>query len=1268
MQVRGADLVKHNSADTVLTLRGFTSKTLEEYFSNVQNEDQNSVVSPRATARRSVMVPTVTMPARPSSPSSAAGSPASPTKKSHTPTGSETSSPPPSPPITGRSPELRVPLEKLSNSTRSRDYSLSAREKAVSSDGYFKEKIPHFSAFKERYKQLLDERDFSQDRKKELNKLSTEEKWKFMKRYRGSTMDILTRIDDKTPKRSDEQTFFKPVETLASYFEGPINQKLRETMILLRKVLNSENWDWISDFIDRGVSPLIELIRRISQIENRDSLHEKIHFEALECLDVLIDYATENVLKGVESDNVTFVLLCTLETTESTLLLHKTFNILIKICEICSAGSGIALDGLNSFKYTFDNQSRFTPVLEVINKTKAIKLQASCFAFINWIIDSEDDVRTRYELRSELEEADIASLTDRLRATIEADDEVQFEDQRIRSLSKKASTLHISKPSSPIVEETNSDEEDLVLAKDDLLTQIEIFEEGFEMDFDEMEDRFQSVTKTRPRHNSAKERNPNILVVICSTNLKLSIAYSAETTYEQVFESIAREHEVPESWSHYDLFLPETGSWLRNMGDLPFKDKHGELLCELKPRSSKRRKSKKAKKVVRQDQNLAEIFQLLLSSPTKDNQSSPRRESLTMSKSPLRKSKKNNRMSVKLETDFKAPIRVTVEGPPGVCCALLLPPSFTIAEVKRSALAALGNPLSGSKVANSTEVVETDVSELSEDMLQQVGNIEKFFQLEVREDDKWIVLEEASQLGKCNMPNDKCMRLSLAPMNVTLNVDVEKPVVVRLTKKKKIDCNKTVEELIKYYCKSIPFDLEPNLYCLCVVYKSKPKEKTILRDSEPLVNQLTSIDMELMLIMKEDKSLIHEFKESKVPFWEDKTAGQFDPESEAAEAATLNQLIYSLLCNIEKPLSEQFALLFISTLHSFTTVPMFFKKLEEFVTHIPKKAGSEAKHAYFERLEEFIKLWSSNSPKDFSNFPAAFDKFLGCIDDKLGKRWDKIVMDDKQAYKAQKVAGPSVSDFKLLRRQTFRGPLSISDIDESQFAQHLTVQAFAIYSRIQPSEWIEQGWTGPKYKKKSKNIVYLIDHYNEVSQWVTSMILTQTRIRSRISILNYFIRVAFQLKLLNNYHTLGAIIAGLNSSNVLRLKYTFEKLPSRSKGMLRDLEQLMTMMQNFRNYRKAVKDVRGPTIPYLAVHLKDLLTISENNPDMVDEEKINWTKRKLYYQVIEEMAVYKRTPYQLSTIKEVDSVLSRLPKYSEQELYALSLKCEPQNAARANIL
>lgn len=110
-------------------------------------------------------------------------------------------------------------------------------------------------------------------------------------------------------------------------------------------------------------------------------------------------------------------------------------------------------------------------------------------------------------------------------------------------------------------------------------------------------------------------------------------------------------------------------------------------------------------------------------------------------------------MSVKLENDFKAPIRVSVEGPPGVCCALLLPPSFTITEVKRSALASLGNPLSGAKV-DSAEVVETDISELSEEMLQQVGNIEKFFQLEVKEDDKWIVLEETTQLGKCNLPSD----------------------------------------------------------------------------------------------------------------------------------------------------------------------------------------------------------------------------------------------------------------------------------------------------------------------------------------------------------------------------------------------------------------------------------------------------------------------------------------------------------------------------------
>jgi hypothetical protein len=148
-------MVKHNSADTVLTLRGFSSKTLEEYFANAQNEEgTNNVISPRAAARRSVMVPQVTIP-RPSSPT---GSPVSPTKSStHHQTGSNGHAAQASPPPSLRSSDVRVPLEKLSNSNtlRPREYSFSAREKAVSSDGYFKEKIPHFSAFKERYRLLL---------------------------------------------------------------------------------------------------------------------------------------------------------------------------------------------------------------------------------------------------------------------------------------------------------------------------------------------------------------------------------------------------------------------------------------------------------------------------------------------------------------------------------------------------------------------------------------------------------------------------------------------------------------------------------------------------------------------------------------------------------------------------------------------------------------------------------------------------------------------------------------------------------------------------------------------------------------------------------------------------------------------------------------------------------------------------------------------------------------------------------------------------------
>ena len=71
---------------------------------------------------------------------------------------------------------------------------------------------------------------------------------------------------------------------------------------------------------------------------------------------------------------------------------------------------------------------------------------------------------------------------------------------------------------------------------------------------------------------------------------------------------------------------------------------------------------------------------------------------------------------------------------------------------------------------------------------------------------------------------------------------------------------------------------------------------------------------------------------------------------------------------------------------------------------------------------------------------------------------------------------------------------------------------------------------------------------------------------------------------LNNYHTLQAVISGFNSSSLLRLKWTRQRLSKRVASTLAELESLTNMEQSFKSYRGALANSEPPLIPYLYVH------------------------------------------------------------------------------------
>ena len=61
-----------------------------------------------------------------------------------------------------------------------------------------------------------------------------------------------------------------------------------------------------------------------------------------------------------------------------------------------------------------------------------------------------------------------------------------------------------------------------------------------------------------------------------------------------------------------------------------------------------------------------------------------------------------------------------------------------------------------------------------------------------------------------------------------------------------------------------------------------------------------------------------------------------------------------------------------------------------------------------------------------------------------------------------------------------------------------------------------------------------------LADWVATMVLIQSKLKWRARILEKFIHIAYQLRLLENFDSLMGVLAGLNSQPVFRLAETME--------------------------------------------------------------------------------------------------------------------------------
>lgn len=214
----------------------------------------------------------------------------------------------------------------------------------------------------------------------------------------------------------------------------------------------------------------------------------------------------------------------------------------------------------------------------------------------------------------------------------------------------------------------------------------------------------------------------------------------------------------------------------------------------------------------------------------------------------------------------------------------------------------------------------------------------------------------------------------------------------------------------------------------------------------------------------------------------------------------------------------------------------------------------------------------------------------------------------------------------------------------------------------------------------------LLERAEAFTKWIAYSIVSLTSLSQRTKALKRTLTMAIKFLELNNFHGLMCTWGALNTIAVRRLVKTFRKLPRSSIDILRSLDEKLSESNNFANLRWSIHKQRAQgaaLIPWFELVAKNRNLLDEYD-DVVtpsDFGRITRENRdvalysfskfaKLADQVEEFLACQHNNRHldlhstQTHTSEQIlQNWLSELQPTSEDELWKLSLICEPLDAS-----
>ncbi|KAL9878775.1 guanine nucleotide-releasing factor 2 isoform X1 [Glossina fuscipes] len=231
---------------------------------------------------------------------------------------------------------------------------------------------------------------------------------------------------------------------------------------------------------------------------------------------------------------------------------------------------------------------------------------------------------------------------------------------------------------------------------------------------------------------------------------------------------------------------------------------------------------------------------------------------------------------------------------------------------------------------------------------------------------------------------------------------------------------------------------------------------------------------------------------------------------------------------------------------------------------------------------------------------------------------------------------------------------SLLDLKSLEIAEQMTLLDAELFQKIEIPEVLL--FAKEQCEEKSPNLNKFTEHFNKMSYWARSKILTLTCAKEREKHVIKFIKIMKHLRKMNNYNSYLALLSALDSAPIRRLEW--------HKTITDGLKEYCTLIDSsssFRAYRQALAETQPPCIPYIGLVLQDLTFVHVGNPDYLKDGVINFSKRWQQYNIIDNMKRFKKCSYPFRRNERIIRFFENFENFlGEEQMWEISEAIKPR--------